>query len=170
MRKRVLKAALTAGALSGVIVAALATGRTAPAQEELTLRPVAEEGPGHAVEDFAYPQADKILAEQGILLKRGDGHIVLAECGSAPDLLEVYARHASADKFCFRTTGASGYLSLELPAVYGVQTNGYATELSTTVDGEDHQYDVAADSWAAVGESADPAGREHVLVEIVTSG
>ncbi|WP_426499018.1 hypothetical protein [Streptomyces sp. D54] len=53
MRKRVLKAALTAGALSGVIVAALATGRTAPVQEELTLRPVAEEGPGHAVEDLA---------------------------------------------------------------------------------------------------------------------
>ncbi|WP_406240760.1 hypothetical protein [Streptomyces anulatus] len=124
MRKRVLKAAPTEGALSGVIVAALATGRTAPAQEELTLRPVAEEGPGHAVEDFAYPQADKILAEH----------------------------------------------SLELPAVHGVQTNGYATELSTTVDGEDHRYDVAANSWAAVGVSADPEGREHVLVEIVTSG
>ncbi|MEU4025190.1 hypothetical protein [Streptomyces anulatus] len=170
MRKRVLKAALTAGALSGVIGTALATGRSAPAQEELTLRPVAEEGPGYAVEDFAYPQADKILAAQGILLKRGDGHIVLAECGSAPDLLEVYARHTSAGKFCFRTTGASGYLSLELPAVYGVQTNGYATELSTTVNGEDNQYDVAADSWAAVGEAADPEGREHVLVEIVTSG
>lgn len=73
-------------------------------------------------------------------------------------------------KFCFRTTGASGYLSLELPAVYGVQTNGYATELSTTVNGEDNQYDVAANSWAAVGEAADPEGREHVLVEIVTSG
>ncbi|MFJ9321566.1 hypothetical protein [Streptomyces globisporus] len=58
MRKRVLKAALTSGALSGVIVTALATGRSAPAPEELTLRPVAEEGPGYAVEDFTYPQAD----------------------------------------------------------------------------------------------------------------
>ncbi|MFF8961290.1 hypothetical protein ACF1BK_00825 [Streptomyces globisporus] len=103
MRKRVLKAALTSGALSGVIVTALATGR-------------------------------------------------------------------SAGKFCFRTTGASGYLSLELPAVHGVRTNGYATELPTTVDGEDNQYDVAANSWAAVGEAAAPEGREHVLVEIVTSG
>ncbi|MEU2065533.1 hypothetical protein [Streptomyces anulatus] len=114
MRKRVLRAALTAGALSGVIVTALATGRTAPAQAELTLRPVTEEDPGFAVEGFAYPQADKILAEQGI--------------------------------------------------------PGYATELSTTVDGENHQYDVAANSWAAVGEAADPEAREHVLVEIVTSG
>ncbi|MFB7229793.1 hypothetical protein ACFCY9_18905 [Streptomyces fimicarius] len=28
----------------------------------------------------------------------------------------------------------------------------------------------AANSWAPVGETADPAGHEHVLVEIVTSG
>ncbi|WP_103507542.1 hypothetical protein [Streptomyces sp. SM13] len=170
MRRRVLKSALAAGALSGVVVAALVTGQPDSDQQELTLRPVADEGPGHAVEDFAYPQADTILAEQGILLKRGDGHIVLAQCGSSPDLLEIYVRHESADKFCFRTTGASGYLSLELPAVYGVQTKDHATELSTTVDGEDHQYDVAANSWAPVGETADPEGREHVLVEIVTSG
>ncbi|MFJ6804792.1 hypothetical protein ACIQRK_01910 [Streptomyces anulatus] len=101
MRKRVLKAALTVGALTGVIVAALATGRTAPAQEELTLRPVAAEGPGHAVEDVARPQAEK---------------------------------------------------------------------MSTPVVGEDTRYDVAANSWAAVDESADPEGREHVLAEIVTSG
>ncbi|MFG3406381.1 hypothetical protein [Streptomyces sp. NPDC048142] len=31
------------------------------------------------------------------------------------------------------------------------------------------QHDVAADSWASVGETADPEGREHVRVEIVTS-
>ncbi|MCX4520620.1 hypothetical protein OG402_23805 [Streptomyces anulatus] len=101
MRKRVLKAALTAGALSAVVVAALATGRTAPPQQELTLRPVAEEGPGHAVENVAHPQADK---------------------------------------------------------------------MSTPLVGEGNQYDVAANSWAAVGETADPEGREHVLVEIDTSG
>ncbi|MFF0506198.1 hypothetical protein ACFYUH_21685 [Streptomyces fimicarius] len=29
---------------------------------------------------------------------------------------------------------------------------------------------VAANSWAPVGETADPEGHEHVLVEIVTSG
>ncbi|MFI7083642.1 hypothetical protein ACIBUR_08565 [Streptomyces anulatus] len=65
MRKRVLKAALTAGALSGVIVAALATGRTAPAQEELTLRPVAEEGPGYAVEDHAWAEVGESAGPEG---------------------------------------------------------------------------------------------------------
>lgn len=169
MRRRVLKSVLTGCALSGVVVAAVGMGRMSSPEQEPSVKTVADGGPGYAVEDFAYPQADKILAEQGILLKRGDGHIVLVECGSEADLLEVYARNDVNDKFCFRTTGNSGYLSLELPAVYGVQTNEYATELSTTVEGEDHQYDVGANSWAAVGESADPQGREHVLVEIVTS-
>ncbi|MEU2763700.1 MULTISPECIES: hypothetical protein [unclassified Streptomyces] len=170
MRRRVLTSVLAAGALSGVVATALVAGQPDSSEEKLRLSSVADEGPGYAVEDFAYPQADKILAEQGILLKRGDGHIVLAQCGSSPDLLEIYVRHENTDKFCFRTTGPSGYLSLELPAVYGVRTKEYATELSTTVDGEDHQYDVAANSWAPVGETADPEGREHVLVEIVTSG
>ena len=31
------------------------------------------------VERFAYPDAERILAEEGVLLKRGDGHIVLAD-------------------------------------------------------------------------------------------
>ncbi|WP_329158602.1 hypothetical protein OHA63_22670 [Streptomyces anulatus] len=65
MRKRVLKAALTAGALSGVIVAALATGRTAPAQEELTLRPVAEQGPGYAVENLARAAVGEAAGPEG---------------------------------------------------------------------------------------------------------
>ena len=32
---------------------------------------VADDAPGYAVEDYAYPDADKILAEQDIVLKRG---------------------------------------------------------------------------------------------------
>jgi hypothetical protein len=59
---------------------------------------VADGTPAYAVEDFNYPQADKILAEQGILLKRGDGHIVLAECGSQEGLLQVWSR--SNDSIC----------------------------------------------------------------------
>lgn len=31
------------------------------------------------MEDFDYPQADKILAEKNLVLKRGGGHIALAD-------------------------------------------------------------------------------------------
>ncbi|MFE7816493.1 hypothetical protein ACFU5P_32150, partial [Streptomyces sp. NPDC057433] len=58
---------------------------------------------------------------------------------------------------------------LELPAVYGVQTNAYQADLHTTVEDEEHQYEVDPNSFAPVGEAADPEGRRHVLVEIVTS-
>jgi hypothetical protein len=154
---------LVAGAVAGTTVLAVTTtgGTGAP-----SVAPVADEAPGYAVEDFNYPQADKILAEQGIKLKRGDGHIVLATCGD-PTLLEVWAR--SKEKICFRVTGNQGYLSLEIPAVYGVKGNDYNTDVTMTVDSEEKSFEVTKNTWTPVGESADPQGRDHMLLEIVTS-
>ncbi|MFF6780098.1 hypothetical protein [Streptomyces sp. NPDC012510] len=128
---------------------------------------VADEAPGYAVEDFNYPRADKILEEQGIVLKRGDGRITLATCAAGTGQLEIYSR--SNAKVCFRVTGDSGWLTLEIPSVYGVQTNGYDTEFDMTVGTEETSVDVPANSWQAVGQSADPQGRPHMLVEIRTA-
>jgi hypothetical protein len=159
----------TIAALAGVGAVTMAVGVFAPAgaaQSVLLSAQDVDELPPFAVEDFNYPQADQILAERGFLLKRGDGHIVLAECGSGNDLLQVYARNHS-DNVCFRITGPEGYLALELPAVFGVRTNGYSTTaLDLTVDGEQSTVEVPANTFEAVGESADPQGRDHVLVEI----
>ncbi|MGW2874805.1 hypothetical protein ACWDBP_00605 [Streptomyces sp. NPDC001233] len=129
---------------------------------------VAGEGPGYAVEDFNYPNADKILADQGIKLKRGDGHITLAACGSEEGLLEVWARKQ--DKICFRSTGQSGYLSLEIPAVFGIKGNSYQTTVDMTVgkDKEQKSFEVTKNAWTPVGETADPGGRDYMLVEIST--
>ncbi|GGP51557.1 hypothetical protein [Streptomyces abikoensis] len=120
----------------------------------------------YAVEDFSYPNAEKILAEKNLKLKRGDGNITLAECGSSPDLLQFIGRDR--DDFCFRVKGAKGYLSLEVPAVTGVQTKDHTAHVAMTVDGKTKSYDVAKNAWKGIGETTDPAGREHVLVEIVT--
>ncbi|GAA3298494.1 hypothetical protein [Streptomyces cinereospinus] len=162
---RLLSRAVAAGVTAGLAVLAYTAG--APRDTETAgVRTVAGEAPGYAVEDFAYPQADKILQERGILLKRGDGHIVLADCGPA-GLLEVWAR--SQDRICFRVTGNEGYLSLEVPAVYAVKGNAYQTEVSMTVDNEEKTFEVDENAWTPVGESADPDGRQHMLVEIVTT-
>lgn len=120
-------------------------------------------GESSLVERFAYPDAERILAEEGVLLKRGDGHIVLAECGSEENLLRLLARNR--EDVCFRTTAAEGFLSLELDSVYGVRTNDSDnTHLEMTADGARSEYDIPAETWEGVGEAVD--GREHVLVEI----
>ncbi|MBG0855632.1 hypothetical protein I2W78_28250 [Streptomyces spinoverrucosus] len=131
------------------------------------VRAVADEAPGYTVEDFNYPGADRILAEQGITLKRGDGHILLADCVSGTGQLEVWAR--SSDKVCFDVTGNSGWLTLEIPAVYAVRGNDYQTQVEMTVDAEQKTFEVDQNTWTPVGESADPDGREHMLVEITAT-
>jgi hypothetical protein len=164
---RAFVTAVAAGAAAALVsltgtVGATAAGSGTAAAPALTR--VADEAPGYAVEDFAYPDADRILAEQGIVLKRGDGHITLAACGSETGLLEVWAR--SKEKICFRISGNGGYLSLEIPSVYGVKGNTYATEVTMTVEDEEKSFDIAKNTWTPVGESADPNGRDHMLVEI----
>lgn len=163
--RRALGAAATA-ALAWVAVTGVFTGAHAGTHAE-AIAPVAGTAPGYAIEDFNYPQADKILAEQGITLKRGDGHIVLATCDSQPGLMEVWAR--SKDKICFRVTGNSGWLTLEIPSVYGIKGNDYSAQVDMTVGTEEQSYDIDKNSWTPVGESADAQGREFMLVEIRTS-
>ncbi|MGV9878057.1 hypothetical protein [Streptomyces sp. NPDC003006] len=157
--------ALVAGCAAAA--AAVAWFTSGPDESASTAVPVVDGAPGYAVEDFNYPQAEKIQQEKGILLKRGDGHIVLAACGSQDGLLEVWARNT--DKVCFQVTGKSGYLSLEIPAVYGIKGNDYNTDVTTTLDGREKNFDIAKNTFTPVGESADPEGRDHMLVEIVTS-
>ncbi|MFE0812960.1 hypothetical protein ACFW4M_27365 [Streptomyces sp. NPDC058794] len=155
---RILGAAATAGALAWAVLAQGGAGATGSSAEA-----VAEAAPGYAVEDYAYPDADKILAEQNIVLKRGDGHIVLADCAAGGNLLQFLARDH--EDVCFEVTADEGYLTLELPAVHGVKTDDSAnTHLEMTAEGDQVEYDIPADTWKGVGESVD--GREHVLVEI----
>ncbi|MFB7604906.1 hypothetical protein [Streptomyces gardneri] len=158
--------ALGAGALAWLTVG----GGVSPAPAQVppaTMAVVAEEGPGYAIEDFAYPNADKILTDRGITLKRGDGHIELADCASATDLLEVWSR--ANDKICFRVTGTTGYLTLEIPAVFAVRGNSFATQVDMTTGTEEKTFDVSRNAWTPVGESADDQGRDFMLMEIRTS-
>ncbi|KPI06627.1 hypothetical protein OK074_4066 [Actinobacteria bacterium OK074] len=167
-RKRIMGttlAAVAAGALAwfGVTSGSPAPGTTGSGP----VTAVADAAPGYAVEDFAYPGAAKILAEQNIVLKRGDGHITLATCASDTGQLEVWARDK--DKICFKVTGNSGWLTLEIPSVYAVRGNDYTTAVDMTVGTEAKSFDVAKNAWTPVGESADEQGREFMLVEIRTA-
>lgn len=130
---------------------------------------VADDQPGYAVEDYLYPNADKIKEETGIVLKRGDGHITLATCDSATGLLEVWSR--TKDRVCFRTVGTSGYLSLEIPSVFAVKGSAAHTAdvTLTAAENASQEVEVPKDTWTPVGEATDPQTREFALVEIRTS-
>ncbi|MGI5450658.1 hypothetical protein ACQEVM_33805 [Streptomyces sp. CA-243310] len=153
-------AALTWSAVAGGVIGEAGT-------EGIQTKSIADEGPGYAVEDFAYPNADKILAEQKIKLKSGNGHILLAECTGAPELMEVFS-HVN-EKVCFRVTGDKGYLSLEIPAVFGVKGNDYAARVDMSAGAEEKTFNVDKNAWTAVGETADDQGRDFMLLEIRTS-
>ncbi|CAL9472329.1 MULTISPECIES: hypothetical protein [unclassified Streptomyces] len=160
---------IATGAVAAACVATvIATGLAGP-RDASAVASVAGEQPGYAVEDFNYPQADKIKEEQGIVLKRGDGHITLATCGSRTGLLEVYT-HANR-LVCFSVTGTSGYLSLEIPSVYGMKgAAGVDTDVTLRAPDETVQeVTVPENSFEPVGASIDPSGRSHILVEIRTS-
>ncbi|MFH8473360.1 hypothetical protein [Streptomyces sp. NPDC018000] len=128
---------------------------------------VADAAPGYVVEDFSYPHADKILAEKNIVLKRGDGHITLVDCANGTGYLEVWAREK--EKICFQVVGNSGWLTMEIPSVYGVKGNDYTAQVDMTVGTEEKTFDIDKNAWTAVGESADEQGRDHMLVEIRTA-
>ncbi|MFI6939599.1 hypothetical protein ACIBI4_10020 [Streptomyces sp. NPDC050418] len=162
--------ALATGCAAAVAAVALVltVGPGQPAAEAPAADSVADAAPGYAVEDYGYPDADKILAEQDVLLKRGDGRITLAACGSETGLMEVYVREH--EKVCFKVTGNSGWLTMEIPAVFGVKGAGeQSAVVDMTVESEEVSFDVPKGEFAAVGDTADPEGRDHMLVEIRTT-
>ncbi|MFJ9622041.1 hypothetical protein [Streptomyces sp. NPDC101181] len=163
LARRVVATGVAAAAcIAGVVTVAHADGtRNRPAA-------AAEELPPYAVEGFAYPGADRIEAELGIVLKRGDGHIILADCTSGGSFLEVYSRDKG--RVCFRVTGTTGRLTVEIPTVYGIKgAASYSTDVTLTAEDDQQNISVAKNEWKGVGEAADPEGRDHVLVELSTS-
>ncbi|MDI9884261.1 hypothetical protein QMZ92_07580 [Streptomyces sp. HNM0645] len=125
------------------------------------------------VEDFSYPGADSILATQGIKLKKGDGWILLAECDQGADQIRVMTVKDEStgrkDAYCFRATGKSGYLTLELPRVFALETGAHPLTAELTANGRTTTVDVPKDGFESVGEG-NVGGARSVLVEIRVTG
>lgn len=166
-RNRLAARILGTAATGALAILAMTTGFLGSPAQETSPGLVADGAPGYAVEDFNYPQADKILAEKNLVLKRGDGHITLADCAAGTGQLELLARHNGA-KICFNVVGNEGWLALEIPAVYSFKGNDYSTTIDMTVGTEEKSFDIIKNTFTPVGESVDDEGREHMLVEIRT--
>nr|BFE51353.1 hypothetical protein GCM10017745_47800 [Saccharothrix mutabilis subsp. capreolus] len=132
----------------------------------------AAEGQVSLVEDFAYPGAEEIVRRRDIRLVSGDGRITLVGCGG-PGLIEVRRSGARKDTdpdrghYCFRATGGSGRLVLEVPDTFQIKGDGHEVDATVRVDGATSKVDVDSGRWTGVGRGvgANPA----VLLELRTS-
>jgi hypothetical protein len=133
----------------------------------------AADTPPSAVEQFSYPGAAGILASEGIQLKKGDGHILLATCDGTADQIRVYTVADSTagrkGDYCFKATAASGWLTLELPRVFALETGDHPISADLTANGATTTVSVDEDGFESVGEGT-VGGARSVLVEIRVTG
>ncbi|PRH76723.1 hypothetical protein C6N75_24070 [Streptomyces solincola] len=158
-----LLTALAAAAASVVAVTAIgaanATPPTAPNPDEAAM--VAP------VEDFTYPDANRIQQEQKILLKKGDGNITLVPCDGVTDIM-VKSR-TGAQQFCFDVKAKPGYLTLELADAFGIFTEDYPVKATITAEGEKTVINAPANDYVTFGEATE-GGSRSVLVELRVTG
>ncbi|MFE3329318.1 hypothetical protein [Streptomyces sp. NPDC059176] len=166
-RTRSLLISGAVGTLAAVIGIPLATADDSPAP------PAAGDTPPVIVEKYDYPGADDVLATQGIKLKKGDGRIVLAECDTTPGQIKVHTVRDDAvgrkGNYCFRATAKTGYLTLELPRVFALETADHPISADLTANGATTTVDVAKGGFESVGEGT-VGGARSVLVEIRVTG
>jgi hypothetical protein len=118
------------------------------------------------VEDYSYPGAAAIEAAHQIKLISGDGHITLAECGSAADLITVESyNNVNEASYCFKVSGTQGYLRLEIPKVFFIWSGEDQVTATVTVGGvQDPPVVIAPNDGESVG-AADPKNHA-VLLEL----
>ncbi|MFD0401180.1 trypsin-like serine protease [Kitasatospora sp. NPDC127121] len=125
----------------------------------------ADAAPPSTVEGFAYPDAAKVYTDRNITLKSGDGHIVLADCASGPGLVHVLSRAANPSEVCFRITGPTGYLAVEIPKVYDIRGDDHSVKATLNTAGNVTSFDVPKNVWTPVGESV---GEATTLLELTS--
>lgn len=152
--------------LPAVLGTALATVAGVLSVAALSGPATAADGPSSIVEDYSYPDAATILAEQKVKLISGDGHILIADCATPVSgdigLLKVYTTDETigADgigRVCFRVISSKAWLTLEVPGVYEIRGDGQRTGT-----GHEVTADLKTDAGAAVSVDVDPDGSTQV--------
>ncbi|MFE0099806.1 LamG-like jellyroll fold domain-containing protein [Streptomyces sp. NPDC059009] len=135
------------------------------------------DGLDSVVEDFSYPDRDKLLAEKGLKLLSGDGHITLADCKSGGDLIRINSRVTKDVNTCFAVSGPVGYLSMEVEQTYLAKSEARDDVTATVrsagpkVKGEKvEKVDLEPGKWQELGEGSDPKNSSTLLELSVGQG
>lgn len=166
-----------------VLAAVLATGATLAAAFTAQAAGQSDDAPPSTVEDFSYPGAAQILAQQQVQLVSGDGHIVLAQCPTGPDTVglimvrstdPVGANHDG--RICFHVLAATGQLTLKIPAVFSIRGDGLQAGQGhklkaklTTDNGTESTVDVNPSGTTQVGIATSPPGDATTLLRLDAS-
>ncbi|WP_430788537.1 hypothetical protein [Actinoplanes sp. G11-F43] len=165
---------------AAVLAAGVLTFAQAGSAAEATASPLS------LVEDYSYPNAAQILAEQNVKLISGDGNILLVDCSTPAEgdigLLKIWTTDETigADgvgRVCFKILKAPGLLNLEVPGVYEIRGDGQRTgtghEVTATIKpegGTQKAVPVDADGSVQVGQGADPNDVPTTLLKIEAKG
>ncbi|MER6122213.1 hypothetical protein ABT173_05885 [Streptomyces sp. NPDC001795] len=159
--------------VSGIAATFVTLAGVTVASADDPANPPSASTPPSAVEDYNYPGADRILADKGIKLKKGDGHILLADCDQAARQIRVLTVKddsvGRAGTYCFKVLGRTGSLTLELPRVFAVEAADHPVQADLTANGRTTTVDVAKDGFESVGEGT-VGGARSVLVELRVTG
>lgn len=163
-------------ALTGVAVLATVGGVVALTATSGSAAEEAADAPSSIVEDYTHPDAEGILARHGLKLFKGDGHIVFdsarafgeAQCPTG--LIQV-EKHLEEEPYgmwyCFRTIGPKGFLTLEVPATFGVRGGSEAIVVEAKLpDGPTKEYDVAPNQPVAIEPGDGSQAPQAILVEL----
>ncbi|PNE43575.1 hypothetical protein AOB60_00985 [Streptomyces noursei] len=162
---------MTAISAAATAVVCAAVAQAAPASQADAPAAAAGEPPS-AVEDFSYPGAAAILKEKGLKLTKGDGGILLTECESGSWNIKVKKiEDWEASSFCFKTPGNTGYLALEVPGTFSIQTADRTVQATLTSEGKKKVVDAPKNVITPVGTGDIPGGgKEATLVELRVKG
>ncbi|MER6401191.1 hypothetical protein ABT263_34905 [Kitasatospora sp. NPDC001603] len=146
------------------LAAVLAIGASTVASADST--PAGNSAAPPVIEDFTYPGASPF---PNLKLLRGDGNIVLADCYTDVQI-QLFSRavDGAGPAACFRVTGTTGFLALELPKTFIIRTAGYDVRARLTTDaGVTTTVDVPKDTQQNVAEGL--GQKPAALVELRTS-
>ncbi|MFF2546205.1 hypothetical protein ACFVUY_27035 [Kitasatospora sp. NPDC058063] len=154
--------------VGGAVAAAATLGATALASADGT--PADNSAASVAVEDFIHPGP---APYPNVKLLRGDGHIVLSDC-TVDDQISVLSWDLPNDKgnqICFRATGTTGYLAVEVPNVFRIRTDDYSVNAKLTSEGVSQSVDIAKGTAVPVGiGSGNGTGKPTTLLELRVTG
>ncbi|MGV9316395.1 hypothetical protein ACWDR0_30050 [Streptomyces sp. NPDC003691] len=148
----------------------LTTAQAAPRSE--ATQAAADNSMPSASEGFDYPDAERILQDRKITLKRGDGRILLTDCSNAWDI-SVESMQAGTGDYCFSIQGKTGYLTLELPRAFNIWTEEHPIRATLIPEGstEKTTIEVPENSMTSVGEGDNQTGKKRsALVELRATG
>ncbi|RJQ89677.1 hypothetical protein [Amycolatopsis panacis] len=149
---------------AGTMTATIAIVGAGVAHGGIATQAEAADEPSSLVEDYNYPGRDEILAEKHVKLLQGDGRILLADCGE--DVIEVRSREIGT--VCFRSTGAEGWLTVEIPRVYLGKADSHTVGMRLTDNGKTEDHTLKPQEYAPFGEGVDNQHAPTVLLKITT--